>query len=69
MLGVVAGIDAHFLYVLHRLHGGLGKKMDVGYQRDMGEPGSGKLLPNLPQATRGLHVGGRDTHDFATDFR
>ena len=63
---VVAGIDAHLLHVLDRLHRGGGQEMDVGHQRHVGEAGGGELLTDGLQAARGLHVGRGHADDLAT---
>ena len=50
LVGVVAGIDAHLLDMLDRLHRRGGQKVDVRHQRHGAEAGGGELLPDQPEA-------------------
>src|SRR5581483_960598 len=63
-IGIVAGIDAHLVGIVGRLHGGGGGEMDVGYQRNHDSRGS-ELSLGFAERASILHRGRGDTHDLA----
>ena len=67
-VGVVARVDADFLDVFDGLHGGGGKEMDVGDERDVAEAGGSEFLPDGPETAGGLDVGRGDADDLAADL-
>src|SRR5690606_17046658 len=67
-VGVVARVDADFLDVFDRFHGGGGEKVDVRDERDVAEAGGGELFADGLEACGGGDVGCGDADDFAADL-
>ena len=67
LIGVIARIYPYFFHVFNRFHGGGGKKMDVGNQRDA----QFILIQSLTDFTQGpgaLSIWRCNAHNFAADF-
>ena len=65
-VGVVAGIDPHFLDPLRRFHRGLGFEMDVGDDRRLAAAFA-QSAHDVLQIGRVFHRRRGDAHDLATD--
>ena len=65
-VGVVAGIDAHFLHPLRRLHRGIGLEVDVGDNRHVASTRT-QSGDDVLQVRGVLHRRRGDAHDLAAD--
>ena len=63
-VGVVAGIDTHFLHDCGSRLGCEGVEMDVRHQRD-GATATSQLILDVVEVLRRLDVGGGDAHQLA----
>ena len=67
IIGIVAWVDAYFVDMVDRFHGGGRKEVNVGYKRDVALcvfEGFGDGAEGLG----GFFIGCGDTYDFATRF-